>query len=139
MNKRQNGVLAEITAAQHYAGQGYEIFWPLSGAGSCDFITLKDGKTDRVQVKKAYWMERKSVAKYLQATTRKGCGAGGYQTYTKADCDTVVITTDNDIFIIPVEELDGLQSVLIAKGQETRRGDPRSFDAQKFRFRQEHS
>lgn len=46
-----NGKLAELQAIIHFTELGYEIFTPLGGCGSCDFIGTKSEEIVRVEVK----------------------------------------------------------------------------------------
>lgn len=126
--RHRTGYSAELKAALWFAEQGYEIYNPSFTQSSVDFIAAKGRDIQRIQVKKAYWLERKSGCRYLQATTRKGSGGNGYQTYTKQDCDQIVIVYNDEMWCIPVEKLEGLQSVVVGRSQEIRRSDPRSFD-----------
>jgi hypothetical protein len=126
LNRHQTGFVAELKAATYYAEQDYEIYWPNLTQSSIDFIALKGREIRRVQVKSAYWIHRKTGASYLQATIRKGCDSN--QSYSKEDCDDICIVGEGRIWIIPVEKVPSLQTVIVEKGQQTRRGDPRNFD-----------
>lgn len=120
-SKHKNGTLAELKAACWFVENGYEIYWPQMAQSSCDFVAGTKSELIRIQVKSAYWMERPSGARYLQATTRKGCGTNGYDKYTKEDCDLIVVVADEGLWCIPVGELGGSQSVTLLKDQHERK------------------
>lgn len=124
-------MISELVAATHYAKHGYEIYWPALTQSVCDFIAVKDSETLRVQVKTAYWFERESSRKYLQATLRKG--SGGNKTYTKEHCDVIVIVSGDQLWIIPIEVAQNLKTVVVSRGQEIRRPDPRNFNADLYK------
>lgn len=73
--------------------------------------------------------------KYLQATTRKGCGNQGYLSYDVDDCDVIVIVYENELWVIPIEDLKGYQTVTVKNGQEIRRSDSRSFKPDQYKVR----
>ena len=135
-SKHQNGAEAELRAALWYTEQGYTIFWPSATHTPCDFIALNKGTNEivRVQVKSAYWMTRPTGRSYLMCTTRKGCCSGGYDTYTEDDCDVIVISDRSKrLWVIPVDALEGAQSVCLDKGQDDRtRRTKRSFSPEKY-------
>lgn len=133
MNKHQIGYLSESRAATYFIEQGYEVYWPSFTQSSCDFIITKSQDVQRVQVKTAYWMERKSGKRYLQTTTRKGCGRGGYSEYTREECDLIVIVYEDKLWAITPEQLGGKQNLILELGHERERKG--SFDAEVFRIR----
>ena len=133
--KHQNGFLAELKAATYYAEQGYEIYWPAVTQSSCDFIAVREGKIDRVQVKKAYWFTKPTGTSYLQVTTRKGSGNSGYSTYTSNDCDSVCIVFEEQLWIIPVEYLEGIQNIILEKGQDIRKRGSKVYNIEEWKVR----
>lgn len=128
--KHQSGFVSELVVATSYAKNGYEVYWPGFTQSSIDFIAVKNREMIRVQVKTAYWMTRHSGATYLQATVRKGCS--GNDSYTIDDCDVICITDGERIWCIPIEVASTLQTVVVDKGQQIRRPDPRNFDANPY-------
>lgn len=127
-SRHQSGHVAEIKASLYYAELGYEIYWPSFTQSGCDFIIVKKDEMRRIQVKKAYWFTRPSGTRYLQATTRKGAGSAGYKTYTKEDCDIIFIVGEENLWSIPVEKLNGIQNVVLEKGQQVRKRGSKAYD-----------
>jgi len=49
--RTHRGTISELVAAADLTEKGYEVFRALDPCASCDLLTLKDGKTQRVQVR----------------------------------------------------------------------------------------
>lgn len=131
--KHTVGFIAEIKASLYFAENDYEIYWPSFSQSSCDFIITKGSEIQRVQVKSAYWIERPSGLRYLQATTRKGSGTGGYKEYTNEDCDLIAIVHQEELWLLSVQELAGRQSLCLRHGQASQRAG--TFNAEIYRVR----
>jgi len=120
------GYISEQQVALYYAKQGYIIYWPNHSQSSCDFIACKDQEVIRVQVKSAYWIKRETGREYLQTTVRKGSGRN--DSYTIEHCDVVAAYGDNRLWIIPIEAIGKLQSLVLAKRQVIRKSYVQDWD-----------
>jgi hypothetical protein len=133
-NRHQTGHKSELVAAAWYVENEYEIYCPCFTQSSCDFIAVKNKEIKRVQVKTAYTFSRPSGANYVQATTRKGPAKGNIcNFYTKDDCDEIVIVYQQDLWVIPVEHLNGLQSVVLFKDVKFPRKSSADFKAEQYK------
>lgn len=132
-HKHTNGLVGELKAATYYVEAGYEIYWPALTQSGVDFIAVKGRETQRVQVKNAYWMKRPSGAKYVQVTTRKG--AGGNKTYTREDCDIVVVVFEDSLWAFPVEIIEKYKTINIAKAQQIRKSRKGVLDIESYRIK----
>ncbi len=60
MNSKERGDIAVGHAISHYLSNGFEVCLPIGDKRCYDFITERDGKIHRVQVKFAGFSERKN-------------------------------------------------------------------------------
>jgi hypothetical protein len=132
LSKHRNGATGELKAAAYFSEQGYEIYSPWYGAGSIDFIAVKQQEIIRVQVKSAYWTRRPSGCEYLQVTIRKG--AGGNQSYTKEDCDVIVVVHENKLWQFPVEAVIGKMTINLERKQYVRQRTSNAFDPSSYQI-----
>lgn len=58
-NTTARGTWAELVVAADLVCRGYEVFLQRSGGSSCDMISLKDGRCERVEVKLGTWSSSK--------------------------------------------------------------------------------
>lgn len=131
-SKHKSGAIAELKAAQYFIEHDYEIFFPMSMHSIIDFIALKDNNAIRVQVKSAYYMKRSTGASYIQVTTRRNSSIYGHQCYKKDDYDLLVVLYENRLWIFPCEDVYNFQSIVLDKGQQTRRAGKNNFDASQY-------
>lgn len=92
---QRRGAACEYTAASVFSDLGWTVFWTPTGSSPCDFLINREGKTKRVQVKSASWMEQGGT-RYLRASIR------ARRRYTKTDFDLlVVVAPDGRVWSIP--------------------------------------
>ncbi len=92
------GAASESFAAAYFLRQGYQVYLPAVQQSSVDFVIYRNGEYQAVQVKTATW-SKAGAYEYLQcrvATTNK---------YSDGVFDLLVVIKDDDIWIIPRDEL----------------------------------
>lgn len=82
-NTVARGTWAELVAAADLVRRGYEVFLQRSGGSSCDMISLKEGKCERVEVKLGTW----GSSKWRSSAYR---GTGRHDRF-------VIVGTDNSV------------------------------------------
>lgn len=130
-SRHTSGLVGELKAATYFAENGYEIYWPALTQSTVDFVAIKNTDIKRVQVKNAYWMERPSGARYVQATIRKG--SGGSKTYTELDCDLIVIVHEDSLWVFPVDIVTKYKTINLAKAQQIRKSRKGVLDIDKYK------
>jgi hypothetical protein len=88
--------------------EGWEVFWPASGASRADFLIRKEGTTLAVQVKKAAWATTNDT-EYLGINLIPR--HYGKNTYTSKDFDLLVAVDWPRYWIIPISEVEGRTSI----------------------------
>lgn len=109
------GLANELLAANHFAEQGYQIYFPLATQSKCDFIIERDSKLQKVQVKTAAWNKPpRSPHKYLQCrlVSRNQQGYKGF--YKEGDFDVIVfVSPEKRMWTCYYEDIAGLTSVCL--------------------------
>lgn len=106
-----NGAAAELFVASFFADRGYNILWPLLTQSRYDIVLEKDGKFDRVQVKKATWSKAGKFS-YLQ-TRISGKNKQSNRPYKEGDVDTFAFSDMKDIWVVPASEIIGKTSICL--------------------------
>ena len=107
-----NASVAELIVATQAIRNGFNAYFPFSGASKCDLILEREGKLKRIQTKKLWKNKRgnkvcQAVSQSYNRRTRKA-----YLPYGQNEIDFLVAVEieTNDCWIIPIIDLTGITS-----------------------------
>jgi len=111
------GTVAELTVAADLAREGYEVFLPVGGKASCDLVGIRDGVTERFEIKstsrsvnsRSWTVELRQKRPNRTGVTTKNFNA------TNSDTLAIYIGPENRVIYMPSEGMDGRVSVDVAK------------------------
>ena len=116
MDRQTKGTASELAVATKLVRLGFTVSWPLN-QDAYDLVAERDGKLSRIQVKTAGLNKGGSYRCNAQH------GKTPHKSYTKADCDFVVIhapysrdfddIVKDSYYIIPVNEVSNTKTVVV--------------------------
>lgn len=106
MNTVRQGNLGVLAAAKYFAVEGYEVFSPMMENSSCDLIVIKDGVTQRVEVKSTRTGSSKSWQVQIRQIrpNRTGNKIKKFDG-AKSDLLAVYIVPEDRVVVIPSSEI----------------------------------
>lgn len=107
------GASSELFIAHKLMENGYEIFFPIMTQSKSDFIALKDGKTLKVQCKKASWSKTIHTHEYLQVRLHGKTKRDPTKFYTKEDIDYFALTDNERVWFVSFDEIGHQSSVCL--------------------------
>ena len=110
----RTGKVAELTFAAKALALGVEICEPLVDDKGYDFLLLYGNECKRVQVKKAKTAEKRPGYYYTVVDLTSGRKKETY----KEGFDLLVAVEDDNIWLIPVENITGSRYVSITDNHE---------------------
>lgn len=119
MNERHaRGAAAELKAAARLAELGYIIYYPLLTQSKADLVIERDGKFQKVQVKRATRSEAGGNP-FIQIRL----GGAGRLDYTDGDFDVLAMVYEDRLWLLPWGMVKGKTSMSFSvfEGQNPRR------------------
>jgi hypothetical protein len=115
------GVVAEYSAAILLATNGYDVHWPMDPISTYDLLVGKNEKYRKIQVKRAYWNSRGSLA----VSTRAGRGLP----YQPGDFDMLLaMAEDGRAWLIPYPACHNRKCLYLDTKTPTTRGRKKAYD-----------
>lgn len=117
-NSKKQGDIGLGVAIAFFVKKGYTVSIPLTDSQEYDLIVDVEGKLKRVQVKTVSYKEV-SGNYFISLTTKGGWkvrGAIAIKKMTSKDVDLLfIVTSEAKMYLIPVEDLNGRQSVTLCE------------------------
>lgn len=108
----RNAALAEIVVATAAIKNGFNVYFPFSGASKSDLILERNGQLKRIQTKKIWRNQRgnrvcQAVAQSYNRRTRQS-----YLPYNEQQIDLIIAveTETNDCWIVPLADVKQIKS-----------------------------
>ena len=126
-----SGLSTELYMASWFSEREYAIYWPMSTQSRCDFVVEKDGKFQKIQVKKATWSQT-GPYKYLQCRLQNRNKHSRW--YEEGDYDLIVFVSDEkEIWIAPFAEVNNLVSVCLGGTKPGYKTQSKLYDPDKWK------
>lgn len=102
--------IAEVKAAEYFMSQGYEVFTPTFGVGSCDMVVIGHGVIKRVEVKGTHSQKGEIE---LRKKTHTVIKKTSHFDSTKSDITFLINLNTNNFIILQSEDLEGRRSIKV--------------------------
>ena len=106
LTTKQKGIISEYSAKLFFMSRGYTVCEPIGDNNRYDFLVeIKNNVFLRFQCKTANLARTVNCINFPCASMRHNETKGNYKAkYTKDEIDYFIVPTENQIYIVPVEE-----------------------------------
>lgn len=116
-------------AIQYFTSQGVPVCLPLNDTQKYDLVADIDGRLQKVQIKTSRGLTKYGTYEVQLRNTGGEAGASRKVPFDKTSCDLLfVYTSDENIYLIPADKIDAINSITVGKKYVEYQVSPLSFD-----------